>query len=222
MIMRAIILLGAPGAGKGTVAAELSEKTDYKHVSTGDILRDAVKRGSAVGLEAKAYMERGDLVPDDVIIRLVKDRIAAGAANECYMFDGFPRTLAQAELLEDVIVELNGELAFVFLLEVGEEVVVERLTGRRVCRDCGAVYHVKNIPPKVAGVCDKCGGELYQRADDTEATVRNRLEVYRAQTADLIGHYEDKGLLVRVDAAQGKDLLEDEIIARLEGSESAR
>lgn len=220
--MKSIILLGAPGAGKGTVAGDLDGRTCYQHVSTGDILREAVKRESAVGLEAKSYMEKGDLVPDDVIARLVREKVAAGGRDDCYMFDGFPRTLKQAELLEKVIAELDGELVAVFLLEVGEDVVVQRLTGRRICRDCGAVYHVVNIPPAKEGVCDKCGGELYQRPDDSEETVRNRLKVYEEQTADLIGHYDEQGLLARVDAAAGKDLVEDEIMQRLGMAESRR
>lgn len=220
--MKCIILLGAPGAGKGTVAADLADQTDFQHVSTGDILREAVKQGTAVGLEAKSYMEKGDLVPDEVIANLVRERLAAGEADDRYMFDGFPRTLKQAELLESVISEMNGELLSVFLLEVTDDVVISRLTGRRVCRKCGAVYHVTNIPPKVAGICDKCGGELYQRTDDTEATVRNRLEVYAAQTADLIGHYEGLELLEKVNADQGKDLVEREIIRCLEDLESGQ
>lgn len=218
--MKCIILLGAPGAGKGTVAADLAEQTQFLHVSTGDILREAVKQGTAVGLEAKSYMEAGDLVPDEVIAKLVRERLAAGGADDRYMFDGFPRTLKQAELLDSVISDMEGELLSVFLLEVTDDVVISRLTGRRVCKKCGAVYHVTNIPPKVEGVCDKCGGELYQRTDDTETTVRNRLDVYSAQTSDLIGHYDSLKLLEKVDADQGKDLVEREIIRCLEDLES--
>ena len=196
--MDAIILLGAPGAGKGTIAEDLKKATDFIHVSTGDMLREAVKAGRPVGLEAKAYMERGALVPDEVILKLVAERLQGGPAGARYMFDGFPRTTAQAEMLGQVIGTQGGRLAGVFLLDVPREILVTRISGRRVCRGCGAVYHVKNIPPRVAGVCDKCGGELYQRADDNEATVANRLDVYASQTASLIDYYAARGALVRI------------------------
>jgi len=213
--MQAIVLLGAPGAGKGTVAEGLSEKTTFQHVSTGDILREAVKRGTEVGKQAQSYMDQGELVPDDVIAGLIKERIAEGDPEDRYMFDGFPRTMEQARLLDDVIEEADGKMLAAFLLDVPEETVIKRLTGRRVCRECGAVYHVVNIPPKKEGVCDKCGGELYQRDDDTEATVKNRLSVYWKQTSDLIGYYEEKNLLMKVNADRGKEFTEAEIIDSL-------
>ncbi|MDD4116596.1 MAG: adenylate kinase [Kiritimatiellae bacterium] len=198
--MNTIILLGAPGAGKGTLAEGVRAATDFIHVSTGDMLRAAIKAGTSTGLEAKAFMEKGELVPDEVILRIVRERLAQGRPTDRYMFDGFPRTLEQARGLDETLAELNGRVNQVFLLEVPTPVIVSRLSGRRICKSCGAVYHVTNIPPKVEGVCDQCGGPLYQRPDDSEETVLNRLEVYQRQTASLIDFYETKGVLVRINA----------------------
>ncbi|MBU0678070.1 MAG: adenylate kinase [Verrucomicrobia bacterium] len=209
--MEAIILLGAPGAGKGTVAELLKESTHYQHVSTGDMLRAAVKSGKPVGLEAKSYMEAGELVPDEVIMRIVKERLDEGADDDLYMFDGFPRTIEQASLLDLALRDTGGRLTHVFMLQVPRDELVSRLAGRRVCRNCGAVYHVKNIPPSTEGICDTCGGELYQRADDSEETVLNRLEVFKKQTESLIDYYQEKGLLVDIDAAKSKDQTEEDI-----------
>ncbi len=213
--MDAFILLGAPGAGKGTVASMLTESTGLQHVSTGDMLREAVKAGSPVGLEAKSYMEKGELVPDEVILGIVRERLAAGAKNARYLFDGFPRTEAQASGLETVLRDVGGRLCAVFQLEVPEEVLVDRLAGRRICRACGAVYHVRNIPTKVDGVCDRCGGETVQRPDDTEATVRNRLAVYRRQTEGLIEVYRRQNVLVEVPAAGAREETRDRILAHV-------
>ncbi|MDD3440016.1 MAG: adenylate kinase [Kiritimatiellae bacterium] len=198
--MNTIILLGAPGAGKGTLAEGVRNATDFIHVSTGDMLRAAIKAGTSTGLEAKAFMEKGELVPDEVILRIVRERLAQGRPTDRYMFDGFPRTLEQARGLDETLAELNGRVNQVFLLEVPTPVIVSRLSGRRICKSCGAVYHVTNIPSKVEGVCDQCGGPLYQRPDDSEETVLNRLEVYQRQTASLIDFYETKGVLVRINA----------------------
>ena len=198
--MNTIILLGAPGAGKGTLAEGVRAATDFIHVSTGDMLRAAIKAGTSTGLEAKAFMDKGELVPDEVILRIVRERLAQGKATDRYMFDGFPRTLEQARGLDETLAELNGRVNQVFLLEVPTPVIVSRLSGRRICKSCGAVYHVTNIPSKVEGVCDQCGGPLYQRPDDSEETVLNRLEVYQRQTASLIDFYETKGVLVRINA----------------------
>ena len=198
--MNTIILLGAPGAGKGTLAEGVRAATDFIHVSTGDMLRAAIKAGTSTGLEAKAFMDKGELVPDEVILRIVRERLAQGRPSDRYMFDGFPRTLEQARGLDETLAELNGRVNQVFLLEVPTPVIVSRLSGRRICKSCGAVYHVTNIPSKVEGVCDQCGGPLYQRPDDSEETVLNRLEVYQRQTASLIDFYETKGVLVRINA----------------------
>lgn len=218
--MKAIILLGPPGAGKGTIAEGLKATTDYIHVSTGDMLRAAVKAGKPVGLEAKSYMEKGELVPDEVIMRIVTERLDEGPATAKYMFDGFPRTTEQARLLDDVLAARRGQIEHVFLLEVPREILVDRLAGRRVCRSCGAVYHVRNIPPKVSGVCDVCGGELYQRPDDSEATVLNRLEVFKKQTQSLIEYYEDRGVLRRVNGGQVKEKTISDILAVLKSGKS--
>ena len=212
--MQAIILLGAPGAGKGTIAEMLRQNTPYIHVSTGDMLREAVKAGSPVGLEAKSYMEKGELVPDDVIMRIVTERLEK-KPDAKYMFDGFPRTTVQAEMLDKTLSDHGGKVTKIFLLDVPRQVLVERLAGRRVCKKCGAVYHVKNIPPKKEGVCDQCGGALYQRPDDSEATVLNRLEVFKKQTESLIHYYEKKNLLVRIEAGQPKEKTQAEIMAKL-------
>jgi len=214
--MEIIILLGAPGSGKGTAAEKMRESTPYSHVSTGDMLREAVKAGTEVGGEAKAYMERGELVPDDVMIRIVEERLDRGGPDARYMFDGFPRTVAQAELLESSVAKRGGRLSHVFLLETPSDVLISRLCGRRVCRNCGATYHVVNIPPKVAGVCDACGGELHQRKDDTEETIARRLKVYNRQTEPLIERYESQALLRRVNSDQGVDTLVSDI-ARILG-----
>ncbi len=213
--MKAIILLGAPGAGKGTLAEGVRGATDYLHVSTGDMLRAAIKAGSKTGLEAKAYMEKGELVPDDVILRIVGERLAQGQATDKFMFDGFPRTLEQARQLDEILAKLGAAVNQVFLLEVPTPVIVSRLSGRRICKGCGAVYHVTNIPSKVEGVCDQCGGVLYQRPDDSEATVLNRLEVYQRQTASLIDFYEKKGILVRVNAGTNPQAATAELLSKL-------
>lgn len=215
--MKAIILLGAPGAGKGTIAEGIKNATPYLHVSTGDMLRAAVKAGKPVGLEAKAYMEKGELVPDSVIMRIVTERIEEGSPDDKYMFDGFPRTTEQARMLDEVLTAHGGRVDKVFLLDVARETLVDRLAGRRVCRNCGAVYHVRNIPPKKEGICDQCSGPLYQRPDDTEATVLNRLDVFKKQTASLIDYYEGRKILVKVDAGKSKEKTQVEIVGMLAG-----
>lgn len=215
--MKSIILLGAPGAGKGTIAEGIRNASRFQHVSTGDMLREAVKNGTAVGRQAEAYMKRGELVPDRVIIGIVEERLDQGRPDAAYMFDGFPRTLEQARLLDESMARRTAKVDYVFLLDAPRDLLIARLTGRRVCRKCGQGYHVINIPPKQAGVCDLCGGELYQRADDSEATILNRLDVYTKQTESLIEYYEKKGVLVKVDSARHRqDTVSD--ILRVAGS----
>ncbi len=198
--MEAIILLGGPGAGKGTLAELLKDQKGYLHVSTGEMLRAALKSGSEVGLEAKAFMESGELVPDSVILKIIKERVAQEPRDAKFLFDGFPRTLDQAEGLQTLFAEIDGTISLVFNLDADREVLIRRLTARRTCKTCGAIYHMINMPPKVDGICDVDGGELYQRADDSEETILNRLEVYGKQTAPLIGYYREKGLICDIDA----------------------
>ena len=193
-----IVFLGPPGAGKGTQAVRLCGEKDIAHLSTGDMLREAVRAGTEVGLKAKSYMDSGALVPDDVVIRIIEETLSRLGREKSFLFDGFPRTVAQAEALGKMLESHGGGLDHVVYLETSAEVAVERLSGRQTCRKCGANFHEKNMPPKRAGACDYCGGELYQRDDDRPESIRNRLQVYEAQTADLIRYYADKGLLWRV------------------------
>ena len=213
--MEAIILLGAPGAGKGTAAEKIRELTPFAHVATGDMLREAVKQGTDLGREAEGYMKSGELVPDELIIKLVEARLDRGDPGDCYMFDGFPRTVHQAELLETSIERRGGKMRCVFFLDAPREILISRLCGRRICRDCGTNFHVVNIPPKQEGVCDACGGELYQRPDDMEDTIVNRLDVYNRQTQSLISRYKEQGILVRVNSDTGVKNLVEEIQSRL-------
>lgn len=200
--MRAV-LLGAPGAGKGTQAKSLSGMMDgTPHISTGDILRQAVTDETDLGRQVKPYMEAGKLAPDDLLIALVRERLARSDCSEGFLLDGFPRTIPQAEALDKMLEEIGRPLDLVVDIEVPFEVLIERLTGRRTCPDCGMVYHVVFNPPKVEGVCDVCGGSLYQRTDDTEETVRHRLEAYEIQTRPLIDYYARTGLLRRVDGGK--------------------
>ena len=184
-----VILLGPPGAGKGTQAKMLVEEYQIPQISTGDILRAAVKEGSPLGKEAKACMDKGDLVPDSVVIGIVEGRIQQPDCAKGYMLDGFPRTVPQAEALDGMLKNLSSQIDHVVSIEVANEELVGRLTGRRTCRDCGVGFHVMFDPPEQEGVCDKCGGELYQRDDDNVETVSSRLEVYESQTLPLIDYY---------------------------------
>lgn len=200
-----IILLGAPGAGKGTQAESIKAKYPVAHISTGDILRANVKAGTELGKSAKAYMDAGKLVPDDVIVAMMEKRLVEPDCKEGFMLDGFPRTIAQAEALDKMLKKLGIELDAVASLEVGDDVVVGRLTSRRVCRKCGEIYNTVLKPAKKEGVCDKCGGEVVQRDDDKEEVIRKRLSVFHEQTAPLIDYYTKEGLLLPVDATGGKD-----------------
>ncbi|MGD8924671.1 MAG: adenylate kinase [Syntrophobacterales bacterium] len=194
-----IILLGPPGAGKGTQAKMLVDQYQIPQISTGDILRAAVKEGTQLGKEAKSYMDKGELVPDSVVIGIVEERIKEPDCAKGYMLDGFPRTVPQAEALDGMLQNLSSMIDHVVSIEVGKEELVKRLTGRRTCRECGAGYHVMFDPPKKEDVCDKCGGELYQRDDDNVETVTSRLEVYEAQTLPLIDYYKTQGKVRPID-----------------------
>jgi len=205
MGIQAIILLGAPGAGKGTIADVIRQSSDYVHVSTGNMLREAIKLGVPTGRQAEQYMAKGNLVPDKLIIEIVMQKIDGGDKEAKYMFDGFPRTLAQARGLDAEFNKRNAVLTKVFLLDVPKDVALQRLTGRRICRNCGANFHVHNIPPKKAGICDRCGGALEQRPDDMETTILNRLEVFHEQTAALIAYYTSRGILVRIDSSRPRE-----------------
>jgi adenylate kinase len=196
-----IVLLGAPGSGKGTVAEDIRSAVNYQHISTGDVLRNAILTGKNNGEKLRSYMERGELVPDNLIIPIVSNLIQSASKDSRFMFDGFPRTNAQAEKLDEILLTHKANVKFVFLLEVAHPVLIKRICGRRICRSCGAVYNIHTKKPKVDGVCDLCGShEIYQRADDTEETLTNRLDVYERQTAELIDYYEKKKVLVRIHA----------------------
>ncbi|NLI33165.1 MAG: adenylate kinase [Deltaproteobacteria bacterium] len=194
-----IILLGPPGAGKGTQAKRMIDEYGIPQISTGDMLRAALKEGTPLGLEAKKFMDKGELVPDSVVIGLVKERILKDDCAKGYMLDGFPRNVSQAEALDKTLEALGQKIDHVVCVEVPNEELVTRLTGRRTCRNCGAGYHISFDPPKKENVCDKCGGELYQRDDDNVATVTSRLKVYEDQTKPLIDYYEKQAKLRRIN-----------------------
>lgn len=205
-----LILLGAPGAGKGTQATRLSDLYQIPHISTGDIFRSNLKEETPLGIQAKAYMDQGLLVPDDLTINMVMDRLSNDDCKNGYILDGFPRTLAQADAL-DQKVEIDAAVD----VEVPDENIVERMAGRRVCPKCGEPYHVSFKAPKVEGICDRCGEQLMIRKDDMPETVLKRLEVYHEQTAPLIGHYKETGKLVQVDGTQSVEAVTEAIAARL-------
>ncbi len=197
-----IILLGPPGAGKGTQAEKIVEKHELAYISTGDILRKAVREGKELGRKARQYMDQGQLVPDEVVMEIVKERLLDPDCKSGALFDGFPRTVEQAIFLEKTLSEIGSAVDRVLSIEVEESELIERLTGRRVCSDCGAGYHIKFKPPKVRNVCDQCGGDLYQRDDDSLKTVEERLAVYGRQTEPLIEYYQDRGVLSSIDGNQ--------------------
>jgi adenylate kinase len=195
-----LVLVGPPGAGKGTQAQFIASHFAVPKISTGDIFRTNVSDGTELGLEARKYMDAGDLVPDEVTIGMVKERLSHDDTSEGFLLDGFPRTVQQAVVLDDMLAVHGVGLDVVLELVVDDEEVVRRLSGRRTCRRCGHVWHLDFDPPATEGVCDRCGGELFQRDDDSELTIRHRLEVYADQTSPLIGYYGDRGLLSGVDA----------------------
>ncbi len=212
-----IVLLGAPGSGKGTQAAMISGRYGTPHISTGDILRQAVTDGTSLGLKAQGYMDRGELVPDEIIIGVVEECLREEDCERGFILDGFPRTVAQAESLEESLKEMGGSLDVVLNIEVEDEEIIRRLTGRRICGKCGRIFHLLFDPPRDEGVCEVCGGDLYQRADDTEETVRRRLEVYKEQTAPLIDFYKRKGLLRNVRGEKSAADVFEHVQETLEG-----
>jgi len=212
-----LVLLGGPGAGKGTQAERLSANLGIPQVSTGDLFRENLKGETKLGLLAKGYMERGELVPDEVTVGMVRERLARPDATGGTILDGFPRTIAQAEALGLLLDEMGTDLAAVPYIKVAEDVLLARLAGRRTCRTCGAMYHDLFSPPQELGVCDKCGGELYQRPDDTPETQKYRIEVYFEQTAPLIDYYREKGLLVEVDGQPGIDEIQAKLLSIVKG-----
>lgn len=197
--MLRLVLLGPPGAGKGTQASKIAEKYGIPHVSTGSIFRRNAEAGTPLGKKAKEYMDRGELVPDDLVIELVLDRVMEADCKNGFLLDGFPRTVYQAQHFDQFLSEKNMTIDHALNIEVAREELMERMIGRRVCKNCGATYHIKNMPPKQSGVCDICGGELYQRPDDSEETVDNRIRVYEKQTKPLAAYYESAGVLNHID-----------------------
>ncbi|OHB75549.1 MAG: adenylate kinase [Planctomycetes bacterium RBG_16_59_8] len=195
-----IVFIGPPGVGKGTQAKLLTEKISVPHIATGDILRAAARNGTPVGLEARAFMERGNLVPDAVVIRIIEDRLGEADCGNGFLLDGFPRTIEQATALDATLQRLRREIDHVLLFTTSREMLVERISGRRTCRDCSANYHVTNLPPSREGICDRCGGELFQRKDDRAETVSERLDVYERRTAPLIQFYRQRNLLREIEA----------------------
>lgn len=211
-----IILMGPPGAGKGTQAIRLVEQYGIPHISTGDMFRKAIREGTELGKQAKSFMDKGALVPDEVTIGIVRERLQEDDCREGFLLDGFPRTVAQADALKDMLAANGRSIKAALNVEVDREPLVERLTGRRVCRTCGATYHVIFNPPKEEGKCDLDGGELYQRSDDSIETVENRLKVYDSQTAPLIKYYCEEGLLKAVDGSRTMDDVFSEIVEVLD------
>lgn len=195
-----LVLLGAPGVGKGTQAKLLSEGLAIPHISTGDILREEIKNNTELGKKAKSYLESGELVPDSIVNQLVEKRIKEPDTVKGFVLDGFPRNLEQASILDGILTRNERTIDLVIYLTASQRIILERLTGRRVCRQCGANFHVKNMPPKKEGVCDSCSGELYQRPDDNAATIENRLNVYLGKTKPIISYYEKQGKLTKVDS----------------------
>ncbi|KPB03601.1 MULTISPECIES: adenylate kinase [unclassified Bacillus (in: firmicutes)] len=200
-----LVLMGLPGAGKGTQAERIVEKYNIPHISTGDMFRAAMKEETELGMKAKSFMDQGQLVPDEVTIGIVRERLEKEDCKDGFLLDGFPRTVPQADALEQMLEELGRKIDFVINVNVDQSILMERLTGRRICKDCGATYHLVFNPPAKDGVCDKCGGELYQRADDNEETVGNRLEVNVKQSKPLLDFYESKGYLRNINGQQAID-----------------
>lgn len=210
-----LVLLGPPGVGKGTQASAIVEKYNIPHISTGDIFRANIKQGTDLGKEAKGYMDKGLLVPDDVVVSIVKDRLTHEDCKEGFLLDGFPRTIHQAEILSDELEKMGIKLDKVVNIYADKEILIERAIGRRICKTCGKTYHTTFNPPKQEGICDVDGGELFQREDDTRETVATRIEVYENQTSPLIEYYEDKGIIVNIDGTNPIDIVFETIVNSL-------
>lgn len=210
-----LILLGPPGAGKGTQAASIVKQYGVPHISTGDIFRKNIKEGTELGKKATEYMDKGELVPDSLVVALVEDRLTWEDAKDGFLLDGFPRTIAQAEALDSVLSNMKCALNKVINIKVDSNILVERAVGRRICKSCGATYHIKFNPSKVESVCDVCSGELYQRNDDNEETVTNRIKVYEAETSPLIEYYTKQGVILNIDGQQDISKVFDDIKAAL-------
>jgi len=208
-------LLGPPGAGKGTQAVKIVEKYSIPHISTGDIFRENIKNETELGKRAKSYMDRGELVPDELVVEIATDRLTKNDCKNGFLLDGFPRTIFQAEKLDEFLTKRGEKIDKVINIDVEKDALVKRITGRRVCKSCGASYHVVNIPPKKDGVCDLCDGELIQRADDTEETVLNRIDVYNKQTKPLVDYYDKAGVIVNIDGNKDLDDVLSDIITAL-------
>ncbi|PUU88230.1 adenylate kinase [Halanaerobium sp.] len=213
-----MILLGLPGVGKGTQAKKLEASLEIPHIATGDIFRKAIKNKTPLGKKAKSFIDAGELVPDEVTIGIVEERLKEDDCKEGFILDGFPRTIAQAEALDEILAEQNRELDLAVYLQAEIDILVERLAGRRVCVDCGATYHVKNNPPEVEGVCDKCGGEVIQRSDDEEETVKKRIEVNKEKTAKLADYYQNKGILHEVKSTGGIEKVQQRLMKLIEAN----
>ena len=214
-----LLLMGPPGAGKGTQAAKLVERYDIPHVSTGDIFRGALQERTPLGLEAKRYMDVGALVPDQVTVGITRERLAKSDCIGGFILDGFPRTLQQAQALDQMLAKMGIRLNKVVNIAVPDQELIPRLTGRRICQSCGATYHMEFRPPAQPSICDRCGGELYQRTDDQEETVRERLEVYRLQTQPLIQYYQERDLYSEINGAQSTEAVFRDIVVSLTGEE---
>ncbi|MFD1778898.1 adenylate kinase [Fredinandcohnia salidurans] len=197
-----LVLMGLPGAGKGTQAEKIVEKYNIPHISTGDMFRAAIKDGTELGLQAKSFMDKGELVPDEVTIGIVRERLSKEDCKKGFLLDGFPRTVPQAEALETILTDLDKKIDYVINIDVNSEILLERLTGRRICKECGSTYHLVFNPPTQEGKCDKCGGELYQRADDNAETVGTRLQVNIEQSKPLLDFYQEKGYLRNINGQQ--------------------
>ncbi|KAB2489903.1 adenylate kinase [Priestia filamentosa] len=213
-----LVLMGLPGAGKGTQAEQMVEYYNIPHISTGDMFRAAIKEGTDLGVKAKQFMDKGELVPDEVTIGIVRERLAKDDCKEGFLLDGFPRTVAQAEALENILEELKRPLDYVINIDVDQDILMERLTGRRICKNCGATYHLVFNPPSQEGTCDKCGGELYQREDDNPETVSNRLAVNVKQSQPLLDFYNQKGYLRNIKGDQDITKVFEDIRALLGGA----